>query len=205
MKHRLSIWFSNLYDPLMGPLERKFLSDIRKQIVRHAKGIVLEIGAGTGLNFPYYETADRVVAIEPDRLMRQRAYQRAQMAKVPIVVLDDRAEELPFPDDTFDRVIGTLVLCTIPDPLRALQEMKRVCKSNGELIFFEHVRMPHPVLGRMQDWMTPVWKSLCDGCHLNRNTLDLIKQSGLRVRRVDGFAKDLFLLIEAVNEKTEPE
>jgi ubiquinone/menaquinone biosynthesis C-methylase UbiE len=188
----------------MEPLERKFLGGIRKQIVRQAKGIVLEIGAGTGLNFPYYETAERVVAIEPDRLMRQRANRRAHLARVPIEVFDDRAEELPFPDNTFDRVIGTLVLCTIPDPLRALQEMRRVCKPNGELLFFEHVRMAHPVLGRMQDWMTPAWKSLCDGCHLNRNTLDLIKQSGLRVRRVEGFAKDLFLLIEAVNEKTEP-
>lgn len=166
-----------------------------------ANGKVLEIGSGTGLNFPYYQHAEKVVAIEPEPLMRNKSFHRAKEAVVPIEVIAADAEKLPFPDNTFDTVIGTLVLCTIPDPKRALEEVQRVCKPDGQILFFEHVRLQHPVWGSIQDWLTPLWKHLCDGCHLNRNSLELIKLVGFKVTRIDRLCKNIFLVIEAVNRK----
>lgn len=194
-------WFSRLYDPLMGPLERRGFGNIRKSLIGKAQGDVLEIGSGTGFNFPYYERAQKVIAIEPESLMREKSLPRAQNASVPIDVISAGAEELPFPDNTFDTVVGTLVLCTIPDAPKALQEIRRVCKPDGQVLFFEHVRLDHPFLGRLQDWLTPTWKRLCDGCHLNRNTLAMIKEAGFKFTRVERHFKDIFLVIESVNKK----
>lgn len=120
---------------------------------------------------------------------------------MPVEVILAGAEELPFADNSFDTAIGTLVLCTIPDPLRALEEIRRVCKPNGQVLLFEHVKVNHPVLGRIQDWLTPVWKRLCDGCHLNRKTLGSVNQTGFRVTNIERHYKDIFLVIEAVNRK----
>lgn len=161
----------------------------------------MEIGSGTGLNFPFYDQAQKVIAVEPDALMREQSLPRASRGRVPIEVISAGAENLPFPDNSFDTVVGTLVLCTIPDPFIALQEIRRVCKPDGKVLFFEHVRMNRPVLGRLQDWLTPVWKRLCDGCHLNRNTLELIGRTGFQAVRVEGYANGLFLAIEAENKK----
>ncbi|MFC4765998.1 class I SAM-dependent methyltransferase [Effusibacillus consociatus] len=194
-------WFTRLYDTLMEPLERRGFREIRKNLVRKAEGKVLEIGSGTGLNFPFYEKAEQVIAIEPEPLMREKSIPRVTAARVRIEVISAGAEDLPFPDNSFDTVVGTLVLCTIPDSYKAMEEIRRVCKPDGKVLFFEHVRLNHPVLCRLQDWLTPVWKRLCDGCHLNRNTLELIGQIGFEVIRVEGYARDLFLVIEATNKK----
>jgi ubiquinone/menaquinone biosynthesis C-methylase UbiE len=194
-------WFPRLYDILMEPLERRGVRDIRKNLVRKSQGHVLEIGSGTGFNFPYYDRAQKVIAIEPEPLMRERSLPRAQNASVPIDVIAAGAEELPFPDNTFDTVVGTLVLCTIPDTKKALEEMRRVCKPDGQVLFFEHVRLEHPFLGSMQDWLTPAWKRLCDGCHLNRNTLAMIEEAGFEITQVERHFKDIFLVIETVNKK----
>lgn len=178
-------WFPKLYDTLMGPLERRGIQDIRKTLIQKASGKVLEIGSGTGLNFPHYQRAESVVAIDPEPLMRKQSLLRANQATVPVEVIVAGAEELPFSNNSFDTVVGTLVLCTIPDPQRALYEIRRVCKPNGQVLLFEHVKINHLVLGRIQDWLTPIWKRLCDGCHLNRNTLELVKQTGFRVTSLE--------------------
>ncbi|GED32058.1 class I SAM-dependent methyltransferase [Brevibacillus centrosporus] len=194
-------WFPKLYDSLMGPLEHRGVQGIRKNLIQKAQGNVLEIGSGTGLNFPFYLQAEQVIAIEPEPLMRKQSLSRATQSRVPIEVMLTGAEELPFTDNSFDTVVGTLVLCTIPDPQKALEEIRRVCKPNGQVLLFEHVKVNHPVLGRMQEWMTPVWKRLCDGCHLNRNTLELVKQTGFRVTSLERHYRNIFLVIEAVNRK----
>jgi ubiquinone/menaquinone biosynthesis C-methylase UbiE len=181
-------------------LEQKGLARIRKRLILGAQGKVLEVGSGTGLNFPYYLHAAEVIAIEPDRLMRERSLQRSSRAQVPINVIDANAEELPFGDDSFDTVVGTLILCTIENPLKALQEIRRVCKPEGKLLLLEHVRLDRPILGRLQDLLTPVWKHLCDGCHLNRNTLELVTKSGFQDVRVRPHFNDIFLEIELLNK-----
>lgn len=185
----------------MEPLERSGLRRIRQQLLKGAQGKVLEIGSGTGANFPFYDPVrvQCVIAVEPAEQMRRRSLAKIEQAAVPVDVVAAGAENLPFPDAFFDTVVGTLVFCTIPDPEKALQEVRRVCKPGGKVLIFEHVRLESPFLARLQDLLTPVWKRLCDGCHLNRNTLQLVRRSGLQVKRVESFYRDLFLVIEAVN------
>jgi ubiquinone/menaquinone biosynthesis C-methylase UbiE len=190
-------WFAAFYDTLMAPLERGRFQDIRKHLLRQARGTVLEIGAGTGANFPYYTAATHVIALDPDPSMVARSFPRATQAPVPIEVIVARAEALPFSDHTFDTVVGTLVFCTIPDPRHALCELQRVSTPAGTALFFEHVRVHHPLARRLQEWLTPVWKRLAVGCHLNRNTLALLTQAGFDVTCIAPLYKGPFLVIKA--------
>jgi SAM-dependent methyltransferase len=181
----------------MAPVERGGFQTIRTQLLRQARGQVLEIGAGTSVNFPYYTKADRVIALDPTPAMVERSLPRTTHGAVPIEVIVANAEALPFPDHTFDTVVDTLVLCTIPDPRQALCEMRRICQPAGTALFFEHVRVHHPLIGRLQDWLTPLWKHVAGGCHLNRNTLALITQAGFAVTCIEPHYQGLFLVIEA--------
>ena len=190
-------WFAAVYDTVMAPLERGGFRDIRKQLLHQARGTVLEIGAGTGVNFPYYTAAAHVIAVEPDPCMVARSFPRATQAAAPITVLRARAEALPFPDHTFNTVVGTLVFCTIPDPRQALSELQRISKPAGTALFFEHVRVHRLLVGRLQEWLTPVWKHVAGGCHLNRDTLALLTQAGFTVTCIAPHYKELFLVIAA--------
>lgn len=98
-------------------------------------------------------------------------------------------------------MIATLVFCTISDPEKALKEIQRVSKPGAKILFFEHVRIAHPVLGKMQDLLNPFWRKIADGCQLNRDTLSMIQQAGLEITTVEPFYKKLFLSIHAVNPK----
>ncbi|GLO65071.1 class I SAM-dependent methyltransferase [Oceanobacillus kimchii] len=193
-------WFPSIYDLLMRPLEQTKLKKIRKTLVSQAVGRVLEVGSGTGVNFPHYLDATRVDAIEPNPLMKERALKRTERARIPIQTYLVKAEKLPFADNTFDTVVATLVFCTIPEPMKALQEIQRVSKPNAKILFFEHVRLDQASLGKTQDILTPLWKKICDGCHLNRDTLELIKQSNLSVLKVDSYFNGIFLSIKCLNE-----
>lgn len=194
--------FAAIYDPLTKPFETALLGRIRKSIVSELQGNVLEIGSGTGANFPYYARADSVTAVEPDPYMRERCSRKGAKANVPVILADTIAEQLPFQDNTFDAVVGTLVLCTIPDPAKALTEAIRVSKPGSPVTFFEHVRARDTRIACLQDQLTPVWKNICHGCHLNRDTLALIKKSGLQVYDVDTRFKNIFLTIRATNTGT---
>ncbi len=194
-------WFPKVYDTLMAPLEKRKFRLIRQRLIGKASGKVLEVGSGTGINFPFYNGADKVIATEPDSIMRERSLKRLKDASVPIDVIVGDAQALSYPDNSFDTVVGTLVLCTIPDPEKALNEMRRVCKPDGQILFFEHVLVKQPFFARLQDWSTPLWKKVCDGCHLNRDTLSTIKKVGFTVDNVDVHSRGLFLVIEAMNTR----
>ncbi|WP_251552506.1 class I SAM-dependent methyltransferase [Neobacillus muris] len=193
--------FAKWYDVFMSPLEKNKFKEIRRQLLSKATGCVLEIGSGTGFNFPLYEAAKRVVAIEPSPDMIERSKPKLERAQVPIEVLQASAEKLPFPDDSFDTVIATLVFCTIPDTEKAIQEMIRVCKHDGEILFFEHVKMDNPFLGTLQEWLTPAWKKICDGCCLNRDTLGLLQSHSLTIEKIENYYNGLFIYIESRNNK----
>lgn len=194
-------YFPKFYDLLMHPLEIGKFRAIRKSLIQKAKGNVLEIGSGTGFNFPYYTQAEKVIGIEPNLTMREQSFKRVKEAKIPIEVISADAQALPFSENTFDTVVGTLVLCTIPNPEKALYEIRRVCRPNGQVLFFEHVRLEHPLLERLQDWVTPLWKQVCDGCHLNRETLNTIKKAGLTIVNIARYNNGLLLVVEALNQK----
>jgi len=165
----------------MAPLERGRLKRLREHLLKEAKGLVLEIGSGTGINFPLYQAAKKVIAAEPSRTMRSKSMKNLRLAKVPIELTEAKAEALPFKDETFDTIVMTLVLCSVDHPLKAINEAKRVLKPGGRILFLEHVRMNARFIGRLQDSLTPVWKHLCDGCHLNRRTLAYLEAAGFEM------------------------
>ncbi|RAV12934.1 class I SAM-dependent methyltransferase [Paenibacillus contaminans] len=197
----MSRFFNDHYDALMQPLEYMGLRQMREQLLQKAKGSILEIGSGTGVNFPHYRNGERIVAIEPNRTMLEISLARAKLSNIPIEVERAGAEWLPFEDNAFDTVVGTLVLCTIPDPQKALMEIRRVSKPGAVLLLMEHVRIDRSIPGKLQDWLTPWWKRMCDGCHLNRNTAELVRQAGFQTKQVEWKFGKLLMILEAVNEK----
>jgi ubiquinone/menaquinone biosynthesis C-methylase UbiE len=182
----------------MKPLETNAFTVIRKDLVNKAKGKVLEIGCGTGINFPLYESV-QVSAIEPNAILRKSADLRAHQARVPIDVMAGNAEQLEFEDNSFDTVVGTLVFCTIPNPGRAIKEVIRVCKPQGKILLFEHIRHENKVLAALQEILTPIWKKMCDGCHLNRNTEELFRHEGIEILNRNTYLNKIFITIEARN------
>ncbi|WP_066255230.1 class I SAM-dependent methyltransferase [Neobacillus drentensis] len=197
----MSRLFANWYDFFMNPLEKKKFKKIRKELLSKATGNILELGSGTGINFPLYEEAVTVTAIEPNLHMIERSILKQKQACVPIDIVQASAEELPFAADAFDTVIATLVFCTIPNPEKAILEMKRVCKSDGKILLFEHVKMQNRFLSSLQDWLTPAWKKICDGCCLNRNTIDLLRGHNISIINVQKYYRDLFVCAEGENKK----
>jgi ubiquinone/menaquinone biosynthesis C-methylase UbiE len=169
-------WLAASIDFMMRPLY-----PARRLVVPEARGDVLEIGVGTGLNFGLYGKTGSLAGIDPDPFMLERARKRATELALPIELHQTGAEALPFDRARFDTVVMTFSLCTIPDVPSSLAEIRRVLKPSGRLLFVEHTRSIQPALGRVQDALTPLWKRLGGGCHLNRPAMDLIEHAGLRV------------------------
>jgi SAM-dependent methyltransferase len=145
---------------------------------RAGVGRVLEIGAGTGLNLEYYgDAVTDLVLTEPEEPMARRLRQRVQRGEV----VEAPAERLPFPDDAFDTVVSTLVLCTVPDQPGALAEVRRVLKPGGRMLFLEHVRASDPDLAKWQDRLMRPWRVIGYGCHCNRDTAAEMTRAGFRL------------------------
>lgn len=183
MEHKI---FAAVYDRMLAPLEREVLGSRRTDLLAGLTGDVLDVGAGTGVNLRYLSAASRVVAAEPDAAMRARLERKIGDAVVPTEVSDAGAEDLPFADGSFDAVVFTLVLCTVPDPERALAEARRVLRPGGRLVVLEHVRGTGK-LARWQDVVTPVWRVIGAGCHPNRDTRSAVERAGFRFAAVEEF------------------
>jgi ubiquinone/menaquinone biosynthesis C-methylase UbiE len=151
------------------------------------EGVVLEIGAGTGANLRHYAAATRVVALEPDPSMAKRLPAKIAEATVPVEFVTGRAEEIPFPDASFDAVVSTLVLCSVADPPAVLAEVDRVLKPEGRLVLLEHVRGTGRT-ARWQDRLTGVHRKLAGNCHLNRDTRAALDAAGFDTTHVDAIA-----------------
>src|SRR6266705_5464332 len=150
--------FAAVYERLSrSGREHNFMEPLRKEMIAQAQGIVLEIGAGTGLNFALYnpEQVERVEAVEPDSAMLRYARERLKTARVPITLTQAPVETLPFADETFDSAVATLVFCSVTDPMRGLSEIQRVLKPGGTLLLIEHVRAQGAIARRLQDMITP--------------------------------------------------
>jgi len=173
-----------LYDPFFWLAERAGLAARRRALVQQARGRVLEIGAGTGLNLRHYADDAELVLSEPDAAMAERLRRRVAGRRRPATVVLAPAEALPFADGEFDTVVSTLVLCTVPDQAAALREIRRVLRPGGRLLFMEHIRSDSPRWARWQDRLNPPWRAFAEGCNCNRPTLDVIDAGPLALREV---------------------
>jgi ubiquinone/menaquinone biosynthesis C-methylase UbiE len=185
-------WAAATLDLAMRPLW-----PARRLVVPDARGDVLEIGVGTGLNLALYDPAAvrRIVGVEPDPHMLRRARAKAAALGTPVELHEACAERLPFRAEQFDTAVVTWSLCTIPDAARALAEVRRVLKPRGRLLFIEHARSIQPALARVQEWMTPLWMRLTGGCHLDRPAVDLVRDSGLSVTAVASVGRERWTLL----------
>jgi len=166
----------------IGPIQAQ-----REIVVPQAEGEVLEIGIGSGLNLPFYDTAkvSKVWGLEPSAEMREKAAKVAEKAAVPVSFLDLPGEEIPLADQSVDTVLVTYTLCTIPEVAAALKQMRRVLKPDGKLIFCEHGQAPDASVRRWQDRLNPIWGTFSGGCHLNRPIDALVKQAGFEIETLD--------------------
>ncbi|MGZ8366221.1 MAG: class I SAM-dependent methyltransferase [Nitrospira sp.] len=178
--------FPRLMDWVMA---RPAFSQLREALLQLASGEVLEIGFGTGLNLRHYPTTiTRLSIIDPATLLPAKVARRMAAAPYPIQTTHVTAENLPFPDRHFDYVVSTWTLCTIPDPVQALQEVARVLKPGGHFLFLEHGRSEDRKIAAWQDRLNPIQNVVGCGCHLNRQIDRLITQSGLSIAHLDRFS-----------------
>jgi len=173
----------------------------RREVVSAARGRILEVGVGVGANWRYLPDGADYTGTEPDAFMRERAQRFAAREQREIRLSDASAEALPFADESFDTVICTLVLCTVPNPDRALAEMRRVLRPGGELRFWEHIRPPAPAAGRAFDAITPLWKRLGGGCHPNRRTVESIVAAGFDISPPQRFRRAFIPMVSGVAVK----
>lgn len=183
--------FASFYDRALKESEENGLGDMRRALLADARGRVIEIGAGTGVNFDLYGPGvEDLTLIEPDPHMgaklRERLAGRASDAASPSArLVSAPAEAIPFDDDTFDTAVATLVLCTVPDPDAAIAELSRVLKPGGRLLFIEHVRSDDPARARWQDRLEKPWRFLADGCYCNRDTEASLTASAFQIEAID--------------------
>jgi SAM-dependent methyltransferase len=168
-----------------GPTEDEY----RRKLLAGLAGQVLELGAGSGINFQFYpSTVEHVLAIEPEPLLRGEAINNAAQAPVPVTVVDGVSGHLPAEDATLDGAVASLVLCSVPDQERALVELRRVLRPGGELRFYEHViarQRAAAALQRLAD--ATFWPHLLGGCHLSRDTRAAVERAGFEVQRYERF------------------
>jgi ubiquinone/menaquinone biosynthesis C-methylase UbiE len=163
-------------------MRQKQLAALRERVVGEARGRVLEIGIGSGRNLPFYRRdVERVLGVDPSEELLAMAMPRTAWTHFPIQLRQAAAEELPLDDRAIDTVVMTWTLCSVADPVRSLAEIRRVLRPGGSLLFVEHGRAPEARVRRWQDRLTPLWRRVAGGCHLNRPIARLVEQSGLRL------------------------
>ena len=159
----------------------------RSKVVPRAQGRVLEIGVGTGRNLPFYDKTriDHLMALDPATQMHPKAERRKRESGLDVELLTLSAEEIPMPSASFDTVVCTFTLCTIPDPVKALREMCRVLKSDGCLLYCEHGAAPDASVRRWQDRVNSAWGHIAGGCNLNRDIPTLLKEGGFKILELE--------------------
>jgi ubiquinone/menaquinone biosynthesis C-methylase UbiE len=181
--------FAFFYGLIGRAADRAGIEDRRRLLLARATGTVVEIGAGTGLNFPHYpDTVTAVIATEPERHMLAKARRAAEEAAAPVRVERATAEALPLPGASADTAVATAVLCSVADPAAALAELRRVLRPDGRFLFLEHVRGPDgSALSRWQDRLERPWGWIAGGCHPNRDTVGAIEKAGFELEELERF------------------
>lgn len=166
-------------------MRQRNLAAYRARLIPAAQGRVLEIGIGSGLNLPYYRTTvEQIIGLDPSPKLLAMARETARRNSIPLELIENSAEAIPLYNRSIDTVVTTWTMCSIPDVQHALGEMRRILKPGGRLLFVEHGRSPDPGVRRWQDRLTPVWRRISGGCHLNRAIGELIEGAGFRIERI---------------------
>ncbi len=175
-------------------LERLLTSRLRRRLLSAARGRVLEVGVGTGLNLPHYPAACTVTSVDISEGMLAQARKAARRLGMSATFTRMDAEALLFADESFDTVVATLTLCTVPDPLRALREMRRVVRRDGRVLLLEHTVSTNPLFKALQKLLTPLTVRRV-GCHLDRNTVATAAEAGLKVERHETYWAGIFNML----------
>lgn len=177
-----------LYDDHVLPhfinlsMRNRLLLPYRQRVVSQAAGRVLEIGIGSALNLPYYGTkVTELLGLEPAERLMQIAERTASQSQRRVTFIAGSAEAIPLDDASVDTVVTTWTLCSIPDAIGALHQMRRVLRPGGQLLFAEHGRAPDERIVKWQDRLTPLWKRVGGGCHLNRPIATLVEGAGFTI------------------------
>lgn len=168
------------------------VEDRKKSLFADLKGEVLEVGPGTGANLKYYSDEVSLIGLEPSPYMQQYLKEKSRQLGKSVEVITGVAEDIPLGDERVETVVATLVLCTVDEPPRVLQEIKRVLKPGGRFLFIEHVAAPEKSwLRTIQKWVKPAWKCLADGCHPDRETWKIIEDAGFEEVTIEHFRLSL--------------
>ena len=172
-------------------MRNRELLPYRERVLSLARGRVLEIGIGSGLNLPFYGTqAEEIIGLDPVARLITMAQGSTERSKTPVTFITGSAEAIPIDEHSIDTVVTTWTLCSIPNVVGALREMRRVLRPGGQLLFVEHGLAPEDSVRKWQNRLTPVWKRIAGGCHLNRPIGDLIESAGFGIARLEtGYMK----------------
>jgi ubiquinone/menaquinone biosynthesis C-methylase UbiE len=184
----MSFYSDHVYPSLVSALGNpKPVEEIRRRIVPLAEGSVLEIGAGSGVNFAHYDSVKvaKIYALEPNPGMLRRAEEQRRRTQVDVEFIDLTAERIPLADASVDTVVSTFTMCTIPDVVEAVQGVRRVLRPGGRLLFFEHGLSPDASVRRWQVRVEPVFRWMFEGCHLTRDIPSLIGRGGFHIEEVN--------------------
>lgn len=191
---------SVFYDILEKPMENMFFYKWRIDLMKELSGKVLEVGVGTGKNIEFYPEGLDITAIDFSEKMLQKARIKLEKLNKKATLIQMDVQKMDFPDNEFDTVFATFVFCSVPDPIKGLKEIKRVCKPNGKIILLEHVRSENKFLGLLMDIFNPLILNLY-GANINRKTVDNIKKAGFADMKVINLYGDIIKKIIINNMK----
>lgn len=162
-------------------MEASGLRELRQELLTYTTGSVLEVGCGNGMNFIYYapDKVSKVIAVDPEKILIQEANKNAKKATVAVELVNAQSEKLPFKDECFDCVVFTLVLCSVKDPLKSINEACRVLKKGGTVVVLEHIISSSPKLKKAQELANFIWPHFAGGCQLTRNTPEIVNSTEL--------------------------
>ncbi|MEE9400201.1 MAG: methyltransferase domain-containing protein [Dehalococcoidales bacterium] len=191
-----------VYDLMEGFIERSRYGRWRDLLWSRAEGTnILEVGVGTGKNFPYYPKGAEITAVDFSDKMLSRTRRKAEVSGIEVRLKQMDVQSLEFEDNTFDTVVASFVFCSIPDPGRGLKEVERVCRPGGKVVLLEHVLSANRILAWLMNVYNPLVVRMV-GANINRRTADNVDKSGLKIENITNLAAGIFLLIEARKQLT---